>query len=159
MVSATGIQAPAVPSDTALSCANVDTRSLKQLRKFDLAPSGGSHTCVFAATVGKNKPTMISIREAQTYYPMVTQLASSRKAKAPIFSASNSLSGKVTLLHVAKGVTLTDGKSTAPSSRDLEVLVWHEALGLTAKQGKQLAIRVAMGVEGAPPTPTAQTTH
>ena len=80
------------------------------------------------------------------YYPMTKPLAASKKAHGPVVSVSDSPAGKLTLLHVAKGETLKDGKAAAPARRDLEVLVAHEALGLTAKQGRQLAIWVALGV-------------
>ena len=143
----------AEPLDTALSCADFDPSSVKQLRKLHLTAQEASHTCSYQATVSKRAKAVLIIKESHTYYPMTKPLAASKKAHGPVVSVSDSLSGKLTLLHVAKGETLKDGKTAAPAGRDLEVLVAHEALGLTAKQGRQLAIRIAMGVHGPPQTP------
>ena len=149
----------AEPLDTALSCADFDPGSVKQLRKLHLTAQEASHTCSYQATVSKRpQAVLIIIRESHTYYPMTKPLAASKKAHGPIVSVSDSPAGKLTLLHVAKGETLKDGKTAAPAGRDLEVLVAHEALGLTAKEGRQLAIRIALGVHGPPQTPGATAT-
>ena len=63
------------------------------------------------------------------------------------------MTGKAALPYVAKGVTLKQGKTAAPAGRDLEVYLAHEALGLTSKQGKQLAVRIATNVQPPPPAP------
>ena len=154
-VVATGEQGE--PLDTSLSCAGFEPRALKQLRPFQLTPTEGSHACVYRAMVSERRTTMLSIKESHPAYPMTTQLAKSREEEEPIIASSDSLSGKATLLYVSKGVTLKYGKTTAPASRDLEVLLAHEALGLTAKQGKQLAIGVALGVQGPPQPPGPST--
>ena len=139
-----------------MSCADFERRSLKQLRPFQLMATEGPHACLYRATVSERRTTVLSIKESHPTYPMTAQLAKSRKEGVPIISSSDSSSGKATLLYVSKGVTLKYGKTTTPASRDLEVLLAHESLGLTAKQGRQLAIRVAMGVQGPrqPPSPS-----
>ena len=55
---------------------------------------------------------------------------------------------------MAEGVTLKLGKTAVPASRDLEVYLAHEALGLTAKQGRQLATQIAMKISPPQPDPS-----
>ena len=66
--------------------------------------------------------------------PSTEDVASRGKAAPTVVSVRDSLSGDLTQVHVAKGVTLKDVKTAAPAGRDLEVLVAHEALGLTANR-------------------------
>ena len=142
----------AEPLDTALSCADFDPSIGEAAPEAPPVGPGGFTHLLVPDQVSKRAQAVLIIKESHTYYPMTKPLAASKKAHGPVVSVSDSPAGKLTLLHVAKGVTLKDGKTAAPAGRDLEVLVAHEALGLTAKQGRQLAIRVALGVHGPPQT-------
>ena len=84
-----------VPEDKGLACADFDTHSVKQLKQFDLAGLESPHTCLYRATVAGNVQTVLSLRESDAYYPMTTQRAKSRKAKAPVITVSSGLAGKV----------------------------------------------------------------
>jgi len=142
------------PEAEGLACADFNPRTVKQLRQLDLTGQGSPYTCRYRATVAGNAQTVLSITEAHAYYPMTTQLAKSMKARGPVITTSSGPSGKVTLLQVAEGVTLKLGKTTVPASRDVEVYLAHEALGLTAKQGRQLATQIAMKILPSQPDPS-----
>jgi hypothetical protein len=142
--------------DAALGCDAFDPTSARDFRKFALVAHNTGNGCEWRATTKAGSVGLLRIEDRSLLNPMAPRFIESRKAGAAVVSSGTTADGRITVLNASEGTAIKRGKTTVPATRDLEVWVAHEALGLSAKQGQQLAVGVAQAVSR--PLPTATST-
>jgi nitrogen fixation-related uncharacterized protein len=139
-----------------LSCADVDLASAGLSPSVKVVASPRSLGCAWTMQA-KGGSTIAVLRlgeligASESLDPMLKR---SDTLGAPEIRQAYALGGQATYLWVRAGVPLSTSKGAPLASRSMHVRVAHEALGLTPKQGKKLAVRIATQASQRHPLPT-----
>jgi hypothetical protein len=133
-----------------LSCADVDLATAELSPSVKVVASPRSLGCVWTMQA-KGGSTIAVLR--------LGELIGASESLDPMLGAPEvrqqyALGGQATHLWVRAGVPLSTSKGAPLASRSTHVLVAHEALGLTPKQGTKLAVRIATQASERHPLPT-----
>ena len=139
-----------------LSCEDFDPGAAKVLRGVELTGVPLSTGCEWqvVSNAGEKLPAL-RLREVKG---AMEQLERSREAGVPDIHTSPSLTGETTVFSVASGVRLSSSTRAPEATRSMTVQVSHEALGLTARQGRRLAADIARAASRRHDPVPAQTT-
>jgi hypothetical protein len=133
-----------VPSDP-LSCADFDPGAARALRGVELTAVASPSGCEWYV-VDKNgkKASALRLQEfTGATEKLSPTLERSRESRKPEVHDSYALVGETTVLSVAAGVPISRTQNVPLATRSMTVQVSHELLGLSRKQGRQLATTVA----------------
>ena len=86
------------------------------------------------------------IREDTEKFGLLPTFPQSADSRAPVVTKGWRNGRWTTHVWIAKGVPLEVGKKTVEAQRHTEVMLAHEALGLTEKQGRALALSITAAV-------------
>ena len=139
-----------------LSCADVDLASAGLSPSVKVVASPRSLGCAWTMQAkGGSTVAVLRLGEligaTESLDPMLKR---SDTLGAPEIRQAYALGGQATYLWVRAGVPLSTSKGAPLASRSTHVLVAHEALGLTPRQGKKLAVRIATQASERHPLPT-----
>jgi hypothetical protein len=128
-----------------LSCDAFDPRDHAQLAKLTLKASETVTGCDWTVPAKPGKSAIRVVRMAEDISPSGLDPMFKRSAnnKAPVMTRGWDRDGWYTAVWVAKGTRLASGTKTVTTTRNVRVIVAHEFLGLSAKQGRTLALAIA----------------
>ena len=137
---------PTLP--TLLSCRSLDPSDHKQLSRATLSPVDMLDGCYWTMPVkgGVAPVKVLWIREDTKKFGLLPTFPQSADRRAPVVTKGWRNGRWTTHVWIAKGVPLKVGKNTVEAQRHTEVMLAHEALGLTEKQGRALALSITAAV-------------
>ena len=156
----TRIVAPAAAAKPALlSCSSLDVSRLKYVKNRKLVPKeqlGGCHWSMASGEGSSRKTiTVLRVKQDTEAYGLSPLVKRSRENKAPEVYHGYSIPGRTMWVWVAEGVPLKGASKTVKATRHTEVGLEYQALGLTHKQGKALALSISRTVSTLPVIRTA----
>lgn len=135
-----------------LSCAAFDPADSKRLASLKLTATETVKGCDWAlpAKPGTSAARIVRIFEDAGTFGLSPMVTRSAKDKKPVVGKGYSREGWTTTIWVAKGVRVKAGSRSVTAKRSTWVVVSHEALGLTEKQGRSLALTITAEVSSLP---------
>lgn len=138
---------------TNLSCDAFDPADHKPLAKLKLEAKETALGCVWSIPSTKSSAPsveVVKIIEDVTTFRLNPMFTRSSEDKAPVLTKGWDIGGWHTTVWVAKGVKVKSGTRTATSRRYVTVIVGHEALKQSEKQGRALALAITRVVSSRP---------
>ncbi len=140
--------ASAAPPDDRLGCDDFDPTTAKAVRKDRLTAQPTLLGCDWFVTDAQGRRNVaLHLQEfvgaSESENPT---LELTRESGVPKVSVTSAGGAETTILWVAAGVPVSRAESAPVATRSMTVQVSHELLGLSAKQGRQVAVAVATSV-------------
>ena len=137
-----------------LSCSSLDVTRLKYLKNRKLVAKEQLSGCQWSLVSGKGSSQkaikVLRIKEDTEAFGLSPLIKRSRENKAPETYRGYSISGRNMWVWVGAGVRVKGTGKAVKATRNTEVSVEYQALGLTRKQGESLALSISRTVSTLP---------